>query len=336
MTMEQPRPRVVQLYPMLHPRGEEILGAGADLVTVGGVDPAVVIAAAGPAVALIARSPGRIGAEVFDALPGLAVVSASGSGADCFDIAAATERGIPVLHYPGVAPIPVAEYVIAAILALGKRLREADEYLRTGGGWEPKNRFLGIEAAGRTLGLIGFGAIGREVARRASLGLGMRVIAHDPGKPAEVFRAHQAEGVSLDELLHTADFVSLHVPLRPATRHLVGAPELRRMKRSAFLINTARGGVVDEAALVAALSTGEISGAAIDVFNPEPPAVDNPLFGLPNALVTPHLAGLTEEGMARLCTAIAVQTLGALRGQRPDHLVNPDAWPPRRPLPAGR
>ena len=164
----------------------------------------------------------------------------------------------------------------------------------------------------------------------------MRVLACDPGTPAELFRAHQAESVSINELLSTSDFVSLHVPLRSTTRQLIAAPELRRMKRSAFLINTARGGVVDEAALVAALSRGEISGAAIDVFDPEPPAVDNPLFGLPNALVTPHLAGLTEEGMARLCTAIAVQTLGALRGQRPDHLVNPDAWPPRRPLPEAR
>ena len=131
---------------MPHPRGEQILGASADLVTVGLADPGAVIAAAGGAVALIARSPGRIGAEVFDALPDLAIASASGSGADCFDIAAATERGIPVLHYPGVAPAPVAEYVIAAILALGKRLREADEYLRTGGGVELKYRFLGVEA----------------------------------------------------------------------------------------------------------------------------------------------------------------------------------------------
>ena len=274
-----------------------------------------------------------MGAEIFDALPELAVVSASGSGADCFDIAAATERGIPVLHYPGVAPIPVAEYVMAAILILGKRLREADDYLRTGGGWEPKDRFLGLEAAGRTLGIIGFGAIGRDVARRAVLGLGMRVLAHDPGKPAEIFRSHQAECASLDDLLRSSDFVSLHVPFRAANRHLLGAPELHLMKRSAFLINTARGPVVDEAALIAALSTGEISGAAVDVFDPEPPATDNPLFALPNTLVTPHIAGLTTSGMARLSAEIAARVLGALRGEKPDHLVNPEVWPPRRPLP---
>jgi D-3-phosphoglycerate dehydrogenase / 2-oxoglutarate reductase len=317
---------------MLHSSGEEMLGQVTELVTVGTADSAAVIAA-GPAAALIARGPARVGADVFDALPELAVVSATGSGADCFDIAAATERGIPVLHHPGVAPVPVAEYVIAALLVLNKRLRLADTFLRAGGSWEPKDRFAGVDAADGTIGIIGFGAIGREVARRAHLGLGMRVLAHDPGKTAELFAAHHATGTGLDELLSQSDVVSLHVPLRPATRRLIGARELGLMQRSAILINTARGGVVDEGALVAALREGQIAGAALDVFDPEPPSAANPLFALPNTLLTPHIAGLTGSAQARLSQNIASELERALRGQRPAHLVNPSAWPPRRPLP---
>jgi D-3-phosphoglycerate dehydrogenase / 2-oxoglutarate reductase len=327
------KPRVVQLFPMLHSSGEEMLSQVVDLVTVGSAHPAAVIAAAGPAVALIARSPARIGAEIFDALPELAVVSATGSGADCFDIAAATERGIPVLHHPGVAPVPVAEYVMAAMLVMNKRLLMADSFLRAGGSWEPKGRFAGVDAAGGTLGIIGFGAIGREVASRARLGLGMRVIAHDPGKKADVFAACQVVGTGLDELLGQSDVVSLHVPLRPATRRLIGSRELGLMRPSAILINTARGGVVDEGALVAALRSGQIAGAALDVYDPEPPSGGNPLFSLPNTLLTPHIAGLTGPALARLSQEIARELPRALRGERPAHLVNPAAWPPRRLLP---
>jgi D-3-phosphoglycerate dehydrogenase len=318
---------------MLHSSGEEMLSQVVDLVTVGSAQPAAVIAAAGPAVALIARSPARIGAEIFDAVPELAVVSATGSGADCFDIAAATERGIPVLHYPGVAPGPVAEYVVAAMLVLNKRLLLADSFLRGGGAWEPKGRFAGVDAAGATLGIIGFGAIGREVATRARLGLGMRVIACDPGKKADVFAAYEVVGVELDELLRQSDVVSLHVPLRPATRHLIGSRELGLMRSSAVLVNTARGGVIDEEALVAALRDGEIAGAALDVYDPEPPSPANPLFTLPNTLLTPHIAGLTGSALAGLSQEIARELTRALRGQRPAHLVNPAAWPPRRPVP---
>lgn len=318
---------------MLHSSGEEMLGQVAELVTVGAADSAAVIAA-GPAVALIARSPARVGADIFDALPDLAVVSATGSGADCFDIAAATERGIPVLHHPGIAPVPVAEYVIAAILVLNKRLRLADNFLRAGGSWEPKDRFSGIDTAGSTIGIVGFGAIGREVANRARLGLGMRVLAHDPGKTAALFAAYHVASTGLDELLSQSDVVSLHVPLRPETRRLIGPRELRLMRTSAILINTARGGVVDEGALVAALRDGQIAGAALDVFDPEPPSAGNPLFALPNTLLTPHIAGLTGSAQARLSQEIASELERALRGQRPAHIVNPSAWPPRRPLPS--
>ena len=333
MTPAASRPRVVQLFPMLHRSGEEQLSEVVDLVTIGSADPAAVIAGAGRAVALIARSPSRVGAEIFDALPQLALVSGTGSGADCFDVAAASERGIPVLHYPGVAPVPVAEYVIAAILVLAKRLREADAFLRSGGNWEPKDRFAGTQVAGRTLGIVGFGSIGREVARRARYGLDMRVITYDPRKTAPELASHQVTGVGLDDLLATADFVSLHVPLRPATRGLFGAPQFALMKPTAFLINTARGGVVDQAALIDALRDGQIAGAAVDVFDPEPPGPDNPLFTLPGTLVTPHVAGLAEQAMMDLSQAIARQVARALRGERPVHLLNPCAWPPRRPLP---
>jgi phosphoglycerate dehydrogenase-like enzyme len=318
---------------MIHPAGERLLRAEAELITAPSSSDDDVIRVGRGAVALVGRSPARVGARVFDALPDLAIVSATGSGADCIDVAAASERGIPVLHYPGVSPGPVAEYVIAAIVLLLRGLTRADRQLRSGAPWEPKSQYLGREAAGATLGIVGFGHIGREVARLARLALSMRVIVYAPTASDDELGAVGAQRVSLEGLLQQADVVSLHVPLRATTRHLIGAEQLAMMKPTAVLINTARGSVVDEQALIAALQDGTIAGAALDVFETEPTPATNPLLRLPQVLVTPHMGGLTVEGMARLSIAVATAVLGALRGERPPHLVDASVWPPSRPLP---
>jgi D-3-phosphoglycerate dehydrogenase len=329
------RPVVIQCFPMMHPIGEELLGEHVELRTASSPDPATVIREATGARAIIGRSPARIGAEVLDALSDLFVVSATGSGADWVDIQACRDRGIPVLHNPGVAPTPVTEYVLCTMVALYKRLREADAFLRSGGDWEPKDRFRGREVSGKVLGLVGFGAIGADVARRARAAFDMTVVAYDPAVPGDIFTALGVERADrIDEVFERADIISLHIPLLPETRGLVDATLLARCRPDAVLINASRGGVVDETALVEALRSGRLSAAATDVFDPEPPRPDNPLFELPNVLVTPHIAGLTVDATIKLSTAVATNVLAALRGERPPHIVNPDAWPPRRLVPA--
>jgi phosphoglycerate dehydrogenase-like enzyme len=327
---------------MLDRAAEKALGRVVDLRTVSRQDEATVMAEGQGAVALIARSGGiRVGAPVFDALPSLAVVSSTGSGADCFDVEAATARGIPVLHNPGLAPGPVAEYVIGAMVLLARRLLDGDRWLRAGGDWSLRlngdaTRSLprGRELAELTLGVVGFGHIGRDVARRAAAAFGIDVVAYDPVVAAdELRRAGVRPAADLDQLLAEADIVTVHVPLMPATQHLIDADALKKMKPGAFLINAARGGVVDEGALVDALHDGPLAAAAIDVFAAEPPAKDHPLFGLDNVLVTPHIAGASQEALARLSQGVVDGILAALHGQRPPRMVA-DVWPPARLDPA--
>ncbi|HEV7679059.1 MAG TPA: hydroxyacid dehydrogenase [Candidatus Dormibacteraeota bacterium] len=325
------RPLVVQCYPMMHPAPEERLRQHVELRTLSATDADTVISEAAGAVAIIGRGPARIGAAVLDALPSLGFACATGSGADWIDLAACRERGIPVAHNPGVAPGPVAEYVLATMVALYKRLPEADAHLRGGGAWEPRDAFRGREVSGRVLGLVGLGAIGSDVARRARAAFDMTVLAFDPGATDERFETHGVtRALSIAEVFAAADIVSIHVPLLPETRGLVGAAELQHCKPGAVLVNASRGGVVDEAALVEALRSGRLSGAAVDVFDPEPPRSDNPLFAMPNVIVTPHTAGITEESLIKLGDAVANNVIGALRGERPPHLVNPESWPPAR------
>jgi D-3-phosphoglycerate dehydrogenase / 2-oxoglutarate reductase len=325
------RPVVIQCFPMMHPVGEEILGRHVELRTASSADPATVIREGQDARAMIGRSPARIGADVLDALGDLLVVSATGSGADWVDIQACRDRGIPVLHNPGVAPTPVTEYVLGAMVMVYKRLREADAFLRAGGDWEPKDRFRGRELTGKVLGVVGLGAIGGDVARRARAAFDMTVLAYDPGVRDPRFAEIGAERVDrIEALFERADVISLHLPLLPETRGLIDAAVLAHCRPGAVLVNASRGGVVDEAALVDVLRSGRLSGAATDVFDAEPPRADNPLFQMPNVVVTPHIAGLTVDATIKLSTAVAENVLAALRGERPPHIVNPEAWPPRR------
>jgi phosphoglycerate dehydrogenase-like enzyme len=336
------RPIVLQLLPMLHPVGDELLADWVELRTASRLDRDTIIREGQGALALIARSgTPTVGAEIYDGIPSLAVVSSTGSGADCFDIAAATERGIPVLHNPGLAPGAVAEYVIGAMVVLARQMPQADRFLRNGGDWskrlstEPADRRSGVpprgrELADRTLGVVGFGHIGRDVARRAQAAFGMSVMAYDPQvSKHEINSAGARHASGLNDLLAEADVVSLHLPLLPTTRHLINADSFGRMKPDALLINAARGGVVDEAALHDALRSGRLAGAAIDVFDPEPPDPANPLFALDNVLVTPHLAGATHDALGRLSRGVAEGLLLALRGIRPPRMVA-DVWPPAR------
>lgn len=253
--------------------------------------------------------------------PRLRVVARNGIGVDNVDIPAATELGIVVSNAPGVNADSVADFTFALLLALVRHVPEADRSVRAGG-WP---RLVGVELPGKSLGLLGFGRIGQRVAHRAR-GFGLRVLAYDPQPDREAAQALGVELVDFHHVLQEADFLSLHLPLLPQTRHLIGEAELRRMKPTSYLVNTARGGIVDEHALARALREGWIAGAACDVFEEEPPRT-SPLLGAPNLLLSPHMASHTREAMARAFWVAAQNVLAVLRGERPPNAVNPEALP---------
>jgi glyoxylate reductase len=262
-------------------------------------------------------------AEVIAGAPRLKVISQIAVGHDNIDVAAATARGIVVTNTPGVLTEATADLTWALLLATARRLPSAERFLREGR-WQrwDVDLLCGADVHGRTLGIVGFGRIGQAVARRA-LGFGMRVLycsQHDA--PPQLAAELAAVRLPLDALLKQSDFVSLHVPLRPATRHLIGVEQLCQMKRTAFLLNTSRGPVVDEAALVAALEEGLLAGAGLDVFEHEP-QVHPGLLALPNVVLLPHVGSAVTSVRALMCALAARDCAAVLTGERPQHPVNP-------------
>jgi (S)-sulfolactate dehydrogenase len=262
--------------------------------------------------ALIVRNRTQVDAGLLALAPKLKVVGRLGVGLDNIDVEACKARGIEVIPATGANALAVAEYVIGAAMFL-LRGAYASSAAVAGGQWPRPALSSGRELGGKTLGVVGFGGIGR-LAGHLGRALGMRVIGFDPQIPASsgVWRDEGAEARGLDALLAEADVVTLHVPLVAATRHLIDAARLAQMKPGAILINTARGGVVDEAALAAALRSGCLGGAALDVFEQEPLAAGSNLAGCPNLLLTPHIAGVTAESNTRVSTLIAEQVAAAL------------------------
>ncbi|MBI4536709.1 MAG: C-terminal binding protein [candidate division NC10 bacterium] len=260
-------------------------------------------------------------ARVLDGLPRLRIVSKYGVGYDTIDLAAATAHGIIVANVPDYCVEEVSDHAMALLLALWRGVAFYDRGVRSGT-WNAEMKKPMVQLAGRVLGILGVGRIGSRVAQKA-LGLGMIVIGHDPylaAWPAGV------RAVSREELLHTADAVSLNVPLNAETRHLIGEAALRRMKPSASLVNTARGGVVDTVALERALREGWIAGAALDVVETEPLPAGSPLSALPNVIVTPHAAWYSQESVPELKRRAAENVLAALSGRRPPTPVNPEVF----------
>ncbi len=264
-------------------------------------------------------------ASVFHACPRLKVVSRCGVGIDSVDLAAATEAGVIVTNTPGTMTEAVADYAFALLLALARRIVEGDALMRAGGWGE----FPGVLVSGKTLGLVGFGQIGQAVARRAA-GFAMRILAYDPyfssaaaslppGLPPVGF-------VSLDDLLAQSDFVSLHAPSLPQTRGLFDASRFSRMKPTAYFINTARGPLVDEDALLQALRSGRIAGAALDVYNHEPLPADHPLRSAPRCILSPHNAFNAAEAAAAMSAMSAQNIISLFAGNRPPSVCNPQVW----------
>jgi D-3-phosphoglycerate dehydrogenase len=294
----------------LHAVGvDALLKQGLEVDEAGTLGEAELVRRIGDYEGLIVRSATKVTRAAIAASARLEVIGRAGAGVDTIDVAAATERGVVVMNTPGGNTTAVAEHTMALLLSLARRVPAADASLKAGR-WE-KQRLQGVELFGKVFGVLGLGRIGSEVARRA-LGFRMHVIAYDPYLTREAAQRLGVESVELDELLARADFLSIHTPLTGDTRHLLGEAELARVKPGARIINCARGGIVEETALARAIRSGRIAGAAVDVFEEEPPPADHPLLGLDQVIVTPHLGAATDEAQTAVALAIAEQVADAL------------------------
>jgi phosphoglycerate dehydrogenase-like enzyme len=290
-----------------------VLGPGTDLDRYAGIEGAVG--------AVVAASP--YDGSVMDRAPGLRVIARTGIGYDAVDVAAATARGIAVCNTPDGPTISTAEHAVTLMLMVAKRVKPSEAAITTGRTSGYYARHEGIELAGKVLGLIGCGRIARRVGAMAA-GIGMRVVAFDPYLDAMPDGIDRAE--ALDEVLAIADVVSVHVPLTVESRGMFDRARFAAMKPGAVFVNTARGGLVDQDALLAALDDGHLAGAGLDVTEPEPLPMDHPLLGRDDVVVTPHVASATTDGKVRILEAAIEEALTVIRGERPAHLVNPEVW----------
>jgi D-3-phosphoglycerate dehydrogenase len=264
---------------------------------------------------------GTVSARVIESAPQLSIIARHGVGVDAVDLETATRHGVVVTTTGSENAAAVAEYTFALLLALARKVLAADSGMRKGE-WS-RDSLVGTELDGRTLGIIGLGAIGRRVARQAN-GFGMRVLAFDPG--IDDAKDPWISLTSLEDLLERSDVVTMHTRLTAETTRLIDARALARMKRAAYLVNTARGEVVDQQALIAALSSGALGGAALDTYEREPLPADSPLRRLPNVVLSPHVAGQTGAALVRVAVSAAQAILDEFAGRRPKHVYNPEAY----------
>ncbi len=274
----------------------------------------------------------RMGKEEITIGRNLKVIGRPGVGYGSVDIEIATAAGIPVVYAPDGPTESVAEHVIGLMLILAKKINIVEKHLRNKGDFRIPTRVIGMELQGKTLGLIGAGRIGKRTAEIAGAGLGMNILIYDPYVKIDntTINWDCTQVNNLKTLLEKADVVSIHTPFTEKTRNFMGQEEFKTMKKTAFFINTARGGVVDEAALVRALDEGLIAGAGLDVFEKESTDPDNPLFFMENTVVTPHVSSFTDEGKRKMGVTVVQGELDVLAGNYPEFIVNPEAWEKRR------
>lgn len=312
---------VVLLYEPIHARALEVLRQRAEVRMADSLEESDLLKDVAEVEGIIIRANGKVSRRLMEAAPKLKVVARHGVGVEAIDRQAAADLGITVVNTPEANVESVAEQCLAMMLVLAKRIRLADRAIRAGD-WEARYRLTGNELLGKTLGLIGFGRIGQRLAGMCRAGLSMAVLYHDVLAYPEAEKALDATKVELDRLLEISDFVSVHTPLVPGTRGLIGEAALRKMKPGAFLINTSRGQVVDQAALLRALQEGWIAGAGLDVYDPEPLPADSPLLGMDNVILSPHMAAHTDEALYRMAMVVT-DVLAVIEGRPPE---NPVVW----------
>ena len=311
------RPRILIADPVA-PEGIEMLRAVGEVDVKTGLAPEALLEIIGDYEALVVRSETKVTRPVIERAKKLVVVGRAGVGVDNIDLDAATERGVIVVNAPQGNTVAAAEHTIALLMALARHVPQAVASMLAGK-WDRK-KYVGTEVRGKTLGVIGLGPIGSEVARRA-LGLEMRVVSNDPFVTEERARSLGVEPVALEVLIATSDFITVHVPMTATTRGMIGSAQFARMKDGVRVLNVARGGIIDEAALAEAVKSGKVAGAAVDVFTSEPPG-ENPLLGDPRVITTPHLGASTTEAQERVALDVAEQIVDVLSGRPARYAVN--------------
>ncbi|MDF2681774.1 MAG: 2-hydroxyacid dehydrogenase [Brevibacillus sp.] len=325
------KPKVLQILSMYHEAGEEILHNGAEVIRTDNVDVAHLCELVKDVDGIVLRAPAKITREIIDAAARVKVISGAGVGLDNIDVAYATTKRIPILHAPSVNAVSTAEHAVTFIMALGKSLIPFHAEMSQGN-YSSRTLLKTYELRGKRVGIVGFGNIAQEVARRVKLGLGMDVTVwvreFDKSKHALAEELELQVTTDLDRVFADSDFVTLHIPLTEQTRGVINKHHFSLMKPTAYLVNTARGGVINQDDLYEALKTGKIAGAGLDVFDPEPPRPDHPLLSLPNVIVTPHVGGTTVECNYIMATTVAKNVLRVLAGERPEIIGNPEVLKP--------
>jgi D-3-phosphoglycerate dehydrogenase len=323
--MPESRPLIV-VGGQIHPDGLALLEREARVVVSDQTTEEGMIAVAAEADGILFRVKPRCSASLMAACKRLQVVGRHGAGLDIVDIPAATRLGVAVVHAPGSNSQAVAEHALMLMLVCVKRTLAVDRMTRAGDWDGPRRPVANTELAGKTLGIVGVGNIGRRVAKFAGA-IGMRVLGYDKYVAADELRRRGVEPVeSLEALLPQVDVLTCHTPLTEETEHMIDDRALARMKDGAVYINTCRGGIQDERALFEALTRGKLGAAGIDVFEEEPTSPDNPLLNLQNVVVSSHVAGVTREANCQMGVQVAGEMLRVLRGERPEVLVNPEVW----------
>lgn len=322
------KPKVVLWRPMYSPIGHDLLAeGGADVVVVDSPNADEVKQVLHGAKALWVRTPERVTADILDAGKDLVVVSTSGFGTDNIDIPAATERGILVVNHRGIGRVPVSEHSILLILAVAKRLVWGDRGTRDSSAWSERSNFSYVELDGKTVGIVGLGFIGSELARKLRYGFRCRVLGYDPYVDPRLARLADVElKTDLKQMLSECQVLVLVPELTDETRMMIGKEELAALPKGAIVVNTGRGNVLDLDALAAALDNGHLFGAGLDVVYPEPLPEDHPLLSNPDVTFSPHVAGGTVESSVASSESAADQILAALAGAMPKFPVNPAAW----------
>jgi D-3-phosphoglycerate dehydrogenase / 2-oxoglutarate reductase len=312
---------------MYHVNGEKVLRDGADVIQTNRYDIDHLCEWVKDVDGIVLRAPARITKKVIDANPNIKVIAGAGVGLDNIDVKYATNKGILVIHAPSVNNVSTAEHAIMLMMALGKNIFSFHNEMK-GGNYSSRNSIASIELKGKKVGLIGFGKIAQEVAKRLTLAFEMDVTAWVREYSPEKHGIAKDLGVNiktkLEEVFSQSDFVSIHIPLNEHTRNIIDRKLLLLMKPSAYLINTARGAVINQNHLHEVLEKGSIAGAGLDVFDPEPPAKNLPLLSLDNVIVTPHVGGTTVECNYLMSTTVAENVLKVLQGMKADNIGNPE------------
>lgn len=323
------KPKILQILSMYHQEGEEILKEGAEVIRTDDIGIESICRLAAEAEGIVLRAPAKITKEIIDAAPRLKAISGAGVGLDNIDVAYATSKGIPVLHAPSVNAVSTAEHAVMLLMALGKNLIPFHKEMSKGH-YQSRTALNSFELKGKKAGIVGFGHIAKETAKRLKLGLGMDVEVwvrkYDGSKHGEALDWGLKVTEDLESLFKSADYISLHVPLTDGTKGLIDRRLLSLMKPTAFLINTARGAIINQEDLYEFLRDRKIAGAGLDVFAPEPPPSDAPILTLPNVIVTPHVGGTTVECNYIMSTTVARNILKALAGEKPDFVGNPEIY----------